>query len=482
MLKLTCYGGAETVTGSNFLVEGAQAKVLVDCGLEQGVDFHEKEMHDPFPYDVPSIDALVITHAHLDHIGRAPKLMVEGFKGKVYMTAATRDLTELMLRDTVTILTQTAHQHNLPVLYTDDDITKFIARVEVLDYHTEKEVAPGLSVCLRNTGHILGSASVRIKDMSDGTTLALTGDIGNSPSPYLPDWEPITDAGVILMESVYGDRVNTDKSDRVSLLRDTLKRAIARGGVILIPAFSLERTQMMLYEISKLMESGELPHIEVYLDSPLAINATEVYEKWINEDNRGKEAFFKPEAEDELKQRHELFKFPFLKETLSRQDSESIASTPSPKIIMAGAGMSHGGRIGHWEQKYLPDPTTTLLIVGYQAPGSPGRLLQDGSPHVRLGGVDVHVRAKIETFVGWSAHADRDGLLDFAKATLPSEGGQTKNFFVALGEPESARFLAQRIHDYLGSNAIVPVQGESFEISKEGVKRLGMVAQVETKT
>ncbi len=471
MLHLTCYGGAEIVTGSNFLIEGPEGKILVDCGLEQGVDFCEKCMHDPFPYDVPSIDALVITHAHLDHIGRAPKLIVEGFKGKVFMTAATRDLTELMLRDTVTILAQTSQQHGYPLMYTDDDITKFMSRVEILNYHNEKEVAPGLSVYLRNTGHILGSASVRIKDLSDGTTLALTGDIGNSPSPYLPDWEPIKDADAILMESVYGDRVNTDKSDRVALLRDTLKRAIARGGAILIPAFSLERTQMMLYEISKLMESGDLPEIPVYLDSPLAIHATEVYEKWLSDDNTG---FFKPEAEDELKQRHELFKFPFLKETLSRSDSEAIANTPNPKIIMAGAGMSHGGRIGHWEQKFLPDLSTTLLIVGYQAPGSPGRLLQDGSPHVRLGGVDVHVRAKIQTFLGWSAHADRDELLEFAKAALPSEGGQTKNFFVALGEPESARFFAQRIHDYLGSNAIVPVQGESFEVSKQGIKKLGV--------
>ena len=464
-LKLTCYGGAETVTGSNFLVEGPKGKILIDCGLEQGKDFAEKETYAPFAYDVPSIDALVITHAHLDHIGRAPKLIKEGFKGKVFMTAATKDLTELMLRDTVDILAQTAHQHGLDLLYTDDDITKFMARVEVLAYHEEKEVAPGLSVYLRNTGHILGSASVRVKDMEDGTTLALTGDIGNTPSPYLPDWEAITDADAILMESVYGDRVNTDKRDRVPLLRDTIKRALERGGAILIPAFSIERTQLMLYEFSKLMESGELPHIPVFLDSPLAINATELYEKWGSE-------YFKPAAEEELHRRHELFKFPFLTETPTRQDSEEILKSPNPKIIMAGAGMSHGGRIGHWEQKFLPDPTTTLIIVGYQAPGSPGRLLQDGSPHVRLGGVDVRVRAKIETFVGWSAHADRDGLLDFARAALPENGGKTKNFFVALGEPASARFLAQRIHDYLGSNAVVPVQGESFEITKDSIKRL----------
>ena len=475
-LRLTCYGGAEIVTGSNFMVEGSKGgKILVDCGLEQGSDFVEKKMWAPFPYQASSVDAVVVTHAHLDHVGRLPKLVKEGFKGKAYMTPPTKDLAELIMRDSVNILGETARRHNLEPLYTDDDVTKFMTLVEMLPYHEEKEVASGLSVYLRNTGHILGSASVRVKD-ADDTTLALTGDIGNSPSPYLPDWEPIPDADAILMESVYGDRVNTDKRDRVALLRDTLKKAMENNGVILMPAFSMERTQLMLYEISKLMESGELPHIPVFLDSPLAIKVTEVYEKWGPE-------YFKPEAEDELKQRHDLFKFPFLQMTPTRQDSEQIEKAPNPKIIMAGAGMSHGGRIGHWEQKYLPDPSTTLIIVGYQAPGSPGRLLQDGAPHVRFGGVDVRIRAKVQTFVGWSAHADRDELLEFAHKAQPlqdddkdaAEGGasgQTKNFFIALGEPSSARFLAQRIHDYLGGSAIVPVKGESFEITKESVTRI----------
>jgi len=460
-LRITPFGGAETVTGSNFLVEGSSGhKILIDCGIEQGRDFSEKATYAPFAYDVSQIDALVITHAHLDHVGRCPKLVKEGFKGKVYMTPPTLDLAELILRDSAGILAQDAQMHHLPLLYSDEDVTKFFSFVEPLDYHTEKEIAPGLSVFLRNTGHILGSASVRIRDAS-GVAVAFTGDIGNSPSPFLPDWEPITDADAILMESVYGDRVHPHLADRVPQLRDTIKRALARGGTVLIPSFSMERTQLMLYEFSNMMEAGEIPRVPVFLDSPLAIKVTSVYEQWGPE-------YFKPAAQDEIKREGDIFNFPFLKQTLSREQSERIADTPDPKIILAGAGMSHGGRIGAHEARYLPDPRTTLIMVGYQAPGSPGRLMQDGAGSVRLGGRDVRIKGKIETLEGWSAHADRDELTKFAESCLPN----TKTFFVALGEPAAERFLAQRIHDSFGIRAIVPATADTWEITKDGVQKI----------
>jgi metallo-beta-lactamase family protein len=460
-LRITPYGAADTVTGSNFLIEGSSGhKILVDCGIEQGRDFSEREMYAPFPYDASAIDALIITHAHLDHVGRCPKLVKEGFKGKVYMTPPTRDLAELILRDSANILAQDAAMHHLPLLYTDTDVTRFFALVETLDYHVEKVVAPGLSVYLRNTGHILGSASVRIRDAS-GVALALTGDIGNSPSPFLPDWEPIPDADAVLMESVYGDRVHPHLTDRVPQLRDTLKKALAKGGTVLIPSFSMERTQLMLYELSNMMESGKLPKTPVFLDSPLAIRVTSVYEKWGPE-------YFKPAAQDEIKREGNIFDFPFLKQTLDHEQSEAIASAPNPKIIIAGAGMSHGGRIGAHEARYLPDPSTTLIMVGYQAPGSPGRLMQDGAREVRLGGRLVSIKGTIETLSGWSAHADRDELFRFAESCLPN----TKNFFVALGEPAAERFLAQRIHDTYGVRAIVPATAETWEISKDSVTKV----------
>jgi metallo-beta-lactamase family protein len=460
-LRFTPYGGAGTVTGSNFLVEGSSGrKILIDCGIEQGRDFSEKEMYAPFPYDASKIDALVLTHAHLDHVGRCPKLIKEGFRGKVYMTPPTRDLAELILRDSANILAQDAQRHRLPLLYSEHDVDTFLSLIEPLEYHTEKQVAEGLSIYFRNTGHILGSCSVRIKD-SSGTSMAFTGDLGNLPSPLLPDDEPITDADAVLMESVYGDRLHPHLSDRVGQLRETLKRSIARGGTILIPSFSLERTQLMLYEISNMMEAGELPKIPVFLDSPLAIKVTAAYEKWGPE-------YFNPAAQAEIIKEGSIFSFPFLRMTLSHEESQKIGETAGPKIIIAGAGMSHGGRIGAHEARYLPDPSTTLIMVGYQAPGSPGRLMQDGASSVRLGGQEVRIKAKVETLSGWSAHADRDELVKFAEGCLP----QAKAFFVAIGEPAAERFLAQRIHDTLGVRTIVPEAGETWEVSETGVAKI----------
>lgn len=460
-LRVTFHGGAGAVTGSNFLIEGDRGKVLVDCGLEQGRDFCAECMYAPFPYDAATIDALVITHAHLDHIGRAPKLVREGFRGKVYMTAATLDLTALMLTDSVSLLFQEAKRQGYDPLYTEADVEKFLSLVETIEYHEEREVAPGITAYLRDTGHILGSGSVRLKDTGDGTTLAITGDIGNSPNPYLNDAESVPDADALIMEAVYGDRVHEHVDDRVGTLRDAMQAALAKGGTILMPAFSMERTQLMLYELSNLMEAGELPEFPVYLDSPLAINVTGVYEKWAGE-------YFNAKAKEETRKEGSIFRFPFLTMTPSREDSETIAGEPAPKLIIAGAGMSHGGRIGKWEAKYLPDPTTTLFIVGYQAPGSPGRLLQDGAQKVWISGQEVKVRANIVSLTSWSAHADREGLLAFAKGSLP----RAKAIFVSIGEPSAQRFLAQRIHDFLGGNPIVPTQGESWEVTKDGVRKL----------
>ncbi len=450
------------MTGSNFLLTTSNSQLLVDCGIEQGADIAEAEVYGPFPYDTTAIDALVVTHAHLDHVGRIPKLVRDGFRGKIFMTPPTKDLAELILRDSVTILRKDAERRSIAPLYGEQDVDMTFSLVETLEYHTEKQIVPGFSCYLHNTGHILGSASVRITD-EEGTSIALTGDIGNSPSPLLPDWEPVTDADALVMESVYGDRVHPPQQRRVEVLAETLKQAIAKNGVILIPAFSLERTQLMLYELSNFFAEGSLPQIPVFLDSPLAIHVTDMYEKW-------GPTYFKKETEDEMKREGSIFEFPFLKKTLSHEESLAIEKVLGPKIIIAGAGMSHGGRIGKWEARYLPDPSSTLIIVGYQAPGSPGRRISEGASSVRIAGSEVRIKAKVENLEGWSAHADRDELLKFAEAALA--GKRTKTIFTALGEPSAARFLAQRIHDYLGARAIVPDFGQTWEITKDSVKRV----------
>jgi len=219
----------------------------------------------------------------------------------------------------------------------------------------------------------------------------------------------------------------------------------------------------MLYELSNFFADGSLPKVPVFLDSPLAIHVTAVYEKW-------GATYFKPETEDEMKREGSIFDFPFLKKTLSREESVSIEKTPGPKIIIAGAGMSHGGRIGGWETRYLPDATSTLIIVGYQAPGTPGRRMVEGASSVRIAGADVHIKATVESLEGWSAHADRDELLKFAEAALA--GKRVKTIFVAMGEPATESFLAQRIHDYLGANAVVPELNQTWEITKDSVKKI----------
>lgn len=443
------FGGAGTVTGSNFLLSDGTTKVLIDCGLTQGKEFCDHCNYDDFEYDPKEIDAVVFTHAHLDHIGRGPKLIKDGFNGVAYCTHATEDLMGIMLVDSEGILRREAERKNLFPMYERDHVQGLLAKIDAKNYH-EKFSVGDFTFEFFNAGHILGSAITRITHARTDKVYVFTGDLGNSPSPLLPDTEVITDADYLIMESVYGDRLHENIEHREEKLREIIARSMERGGVLMIPAFSMERTQILLYKLSNMMEAGEIPKVPVFLDSPLAIKVTHLYKKYSKE--------LKQSLQGEIAKEGNIFDFSFLEKTESKDASKAIAHTPNPKIIIAGAGMSHGGRIQHHELQNLSDPASTLMIVGYQSAGSMGRVLQDGGKKVRIFNRDVKVKATIETLSGYSAHADRDNLVEFVSHTSKT----LKKVFVAMGEPGPAGFLAQRLHDFLNVKAIVPEKGKTY--------------------
>ena len=280
----------------------------------------------------------------------------------------------------------------------------------------------------------------------------MTGDIGNPPTPLLNDPTEIRDADFLFIESTYGSRIHEDRSSRKLKLERVLEDTVRRGGVVMIPAFSLERTQELLFEVNDLVEAGRIPAVPVFLDSPLAISATQIYKKY--------ERYFNTEAYSRIKSGDDLFNFPLLKMTRTTEESKAINLVPPPKIVIAGSGMSTGGRILHHERRYLPDPKSTLLLAGFQAAGSLGRVLQDGAKRVTILGERIEVRAKVETLTGYSAHPDREQLLKFVEKGKD----RLKKVFVIQGEPASSLFLVQRIRDYLGVEAYAPAYGEVVEM------------------
>lgn len=446
LVKITFCGGAGSVTGANFLLEANGKKILVDCGLTQGMKLADDINWDPFPYNPKEIDILFITHAHVDHLGRIPKLISEGFRGKIYSTLPTKALATPMLEDTAGILSKN-QEYNLSQIYTEENIKLAISLWQGLNYHETIKISESLNVTFLDAGHILGSAMVLL--MLDGKKILFTGDLGNSPSMLLPNTEIVTDIDYLIMESTYGDRNHESRDDRRKNLEEVIKNNYRAKGTLIIPTFSLERSQELLFELNDFVENHRIPIMPIFLDSPLAIRLTEVFKQF--------KSYFNESAQKAMVHEKHIFDFPGLHETLRSEESKMISSVPNPKVVIAGSGMSSGGRIVHHERHYLPDPNNTLLLTGYQAVGTPGRLIQEGIKTVHITGEDVIVRAHVVTISGYSGHKDSDGLVRFVEDTSDT----LKKVFVVMGEPRSSMFLVQKLRDNLGVDAYAPERGDS---------------------
>jgi metallo-beta-lactamase family protein len=436
--SLVAWGGAGTVTGANFEISTGKSRILVDCGLVQGTPQMEELNKIPFGYDPKLFSALLITHAHMDHVGRISKLVKDGFNAPIYSTAETKAIAEVILMDALHIALENAKETNTEPLYNDVDFKKAMSLWRTIPYHQETMITDDISVVLYNTGHILGSAMywIILKNGNIQKSILATGDLGNSPSPLLKDLETPPGPDYLLMESVYGDRNHEGIEDRVANFKNAINERIMKGGTVLIPAFSIERTQVVLSLLNEMVEKENL-RIPIFLDSPLAIQVTNIYEKM--------SSLFNANATKEMNEGDGLFKFKTLKETARVEDSRTIMAVSGPKIIIAGSGMSTGGRILSHEKRYLPDENTSVLLMGYQAPGTLGRLLEEGAKRVSIDKEEINIKAKIISIHGFSGHADSDHLLDFVENLVP----KPKKVFLAMGEAKAANFLAQRIKDNL---------------------------------
>jgi metallo-beta-lactamase family protein len=452
--KITFAGGAQMPTGSNFLVEFGGKKILIDCGMVQGEKYTIPINYEAFSYDPSSIDMLLVTHGHLDHVGRIPKLVKDGFKGTIASTAPTREMGELIMLDSLGVFGKEAQAQGIERLYEEADVlqsvhlwTTTMEYEKPLSFKTDDGEA---LITLRDAGHILGSATIEIA--YKGKKLAFTGDLGNTPSPLMRDTVPLHDIDYLVMESVYGDRNHKDKDKRVEILKEAVESTIKKGGTVLIPAFSIERTQELLLAFNELVEAKNIPEVPVYLDSPLGINVTKVYKKY--------ETWFNENTEKIIRSGDDIFAFKGLKQTPSPAESREINNDHGPKVIIAGSGMSNGGRILHHEARYLSDPKNTIIIVGYQAAGTLGRRIVDKEKKIFIHNQEVAVNARIVNIHGFSAHKDSDNLYKFVESTAST----LKQVFVVLGEPKSAFFLAQKIHEGYQLPVTVPEKGETVEL------------------
>ncbi|MCL5004838.1 MAG: MBL fold metallo-hydrolase [Patescibacteria group bacterium] len=450
-MKLTFYGGAGMVTGSNYLLENEAGKILIDCGLFQGSSFCENFNFEKFPYKPEEIDAVFVTHAHIDHIGRLPKLYKNGFRGKIFSTEPTKNFSEISLIDSEGILSKEAAQKNHSPIYTTEDVNEMMRLWEGVKYHQKIHIKD-FEIEFFDAGHILGSAFILIKDKNTEKKVVFSGDLGNVATPIVKDTEPLPETDYVLIESTYGNRLHEDLEIRKDILEDVIEETMKFGGTLMIPAFAMERTQDLLYEMNELVENGRVPIAPVFIDSPLAIKLTAVYKKYSQNPE-----YFDGEALALMRKGDSIFDFPNLRLSLTTEQSKKINEIRGPKVIIAGSGMSQGGRILHHEMRYLSDPKSAILFIGYQTQGSLGRQILDGAKSVKIFGEDVAVNCRVKSISGYSAHADRKKLMEW----LRPQNGILKKVFVMQGEEDQAKPFADKVRDDMAVDTEVPLMNGS---------------------
>ena len=473
-MKITFLGATRTVTGSNYLIEACGKRFLVDCGMWQGNSEIEKNNDKDFEFDPKNIDFMLLTHAHIDHSGRIPKLYKEGFRNKVYAHKATCDLCALMLPDSGHIQEMEAEWKNkkrirkgedpIEPMYTAELAARCLEIFEPVQYDQIIEITADIHVRFNDAGHMLGSSIIELWTNENGkeTKTVFTGDLGNNDIPLLGPPTMIEDADYLIMESTYGSRFHVRNNEKAQMFLDIVSETLDNGGTVVIPSFAVGRTQEILYEINKLKQEHDdeefkrkyktLMKAAVYVDSPLAISATEVFKENTN--------LFDKEVQEELMKGDNPLEFPGLKFTQTVDESKALNESTEPSIIISASGMCDVGRIKHHLKHHLWNPKSTILFVGYQAPGTLGYNIVNGAKTVKIFGEEIAVNARIEYIEGYSGHADQEGLMNFVYSFI----NKPKHIFLVHGEPESQDVLAQKIITETHLPVSMPEFGETYDI------------------
>ncbi len=466
-MRLSFLGAARQVTGSCYAVEADGSTVLVDCGLYQERQFLERNWA-PFPIPPGRIDAVLLTHVHLDHSGLLPRLVRQGFSGPVMTTPATADLLPIVLGDSARLQEEDAAYkkkrharegrrgpHDEVPLYTTDDVERTLPLVETVPYGQARELPGGLSVTFHDAGHILGSSMIEVRagKGGDARSLVFSGDIGQWNKPLVRDPSVFPRADYVVMETTYGDRNHEDTKDVESLLADIISKTVAAGGNVVIPTFAIERAQELMFHFSRLRREKRIPPVLMFLDSPMAVDVTGVFESHLESLDDETQALFRAGKRP--------FDFPGLKLIRKSEESKAINAIRGSCVIMAGSGMCTGGRIKQHLVRNISRPDSTILFVGFQAKETLGRQILEGNPAVRILGETWPVRARVEKILGFSAHADRRGLFRWLDAleTPP------RRLFLTHGEKEVPLALAEELRRDRGWQVTVPEYLQEFELS-----------------